>query len=68
MYDETVNLQRDKASDNKEIAGEKMALKREEMNLQRELKATDLEIARENKNKYDISTQKTNKKDKKKKS
>jgi hypothetical protein len=68
MYDETVNLQRDKANDNKAIAGEKMALKRDEMNLQRELKATDLEIARENKNKYDIATQKTNKKDKKKKS
>tara|TARA_R110002020_G_scaffold23658_5_gene78625 strand:- start:7364 stop:10150 length:2787 start_codon:yes stop_codon:yes gene_type:complete len=68
QYDETINLQRDKASDNKEIAREKMNLKKEEMNLQRELKATDLEIARENKNKYDVSSKKTKEKDKKKKS
>ena len=64
QYDETINLQRDKASDNKEIAREKMNLKKEEMNLQRELKATDLEIARENKNKYDVSSKKTKEKDK----
>lgn len=71
QYEQTMNLQQSKANDNKEIAREKMNLKKEEMNLQRELKAKDLEIARENKNKYDIPTAKpkeTKEKDTKKKS
>ena len=38
------------------------------MNLQRELKAKDLEIARENKNRYDVPASKTKNKDDKKKS
>ena len=59
QYEQTMNLQERKVNDNKEIQREKMNLKREEMNLQRELKNKDVEIAKENKNRYDVPAKKT---------
>ena len=42
-----------------------MEIEREKLNTQRQIAATNLEIARENKNKYDVKAK--DKKDKKKK-
>ena len=61
-YKETMNVQKDKLSENKVQHSDKMNLKREEMNMKRDLKQKDLEIARENKNQYDVKNKK-NKKD-----
>lgn len=54
QYQETVDIQKQKANDNRAQQAEKTQLKREEMALQREMKEKDLEIARENKNQYDF--------------
>jgi hypothetical protein len=61
-YKETMNVQKDKLSENKVQHTDKMNLKREEINMKRDLKQKDLEIARENKNQYDVKNKK-NKKD-----
>jgi hypothetical protein len=53
-YEQTMNIQQQKVNDNRAQQSEKNQLKREEMALQREMKEKDLEIARENKNQYDI--------------
>lgn len=54
QYQETIDIQQQKAADNRMSQTEKNQLKREEMNLQRELKEKDLQIAKENKNQYDM--------------
>jgi hypothetical protein len=61
-YKETMNVQKDKLTENKVQHTDKMNLKREEMNMKRDLKQKDLDIARENKNQYDVKNKK-NKKD-----
>jgi hypothetical protein len=64
-YQDTVNLQQQKESNRVAEGREKMNLKREEMNMKRELKEKDLQIARENKNQYDVKPSKEDKKKKK---
>lgn len=54
MYQDTASIQREKMSANREQHLDKMNLKREDMNLKRETNATNLQIAKENKNKYDV--------------
>ena len=54
QYQETINLQRDKAGDRKAEATQKINIKREELALKRDMKNKDLETARENKNQYDL--------------
>ena len=54
QYQETINLQRDKAGDRKAESTQKINIKREELALKRDMKNKDLEIARENKNQYDL--------------
>ena len=63
QYQESINLQREKASDRRNEQYEKLNLKREELALKRDMKNKDLEIARENKNQYDIPKKKKNKED-----
>jgi len=63
-YQDTVNIQREKMTNQVMQDNNKNQLKREEMNLKRDLKNKDVEIARENKNQYD--TAKTTKEKKKK--
>jgi hypothetical protein len=65
QYQETINIQQQKANDNRSQQSQKLDMKREEMSLKRELKNKDVQIAQENKNQYDM---KTSKKDKEKKS
>ena len=62
QYDQTMSLQREKENNRQVDEVQKSNIKREEMNLKRELKEKDLQIARENKNKYD--SPKKEKKDK----
>jgi len=52
-YQDTVNIQRTKETNRVNENLQKNNIKREEMSLKRDLKNTDLEIARENKNQYD---------------
>ena len=62
-YQDTINLNQQKESNRVAQDGAKNNLKREEMALKRDLKAQDLEIARENKNQYDTGkTSETKKK------
>jgi hypothetical protein len=53
-YEQTVNIQQQKANDSRNQHIEKLNLKREELNLKRELKDKDVQIAIENKNQYDM--------------
>ena len=62
QYKDTVSVQQQKASDNKQQHMDKMTLKREEMNMKRDMKQKDLEIARENKNQYDVKSKNDKKK------
>jgi len=62
QYKETASVQQQKASDSKAQHMDKMNLKREEMNTKREMKQKDLEIARENKNQYDVKSKNDKKK------
>lgn len=65
QFNETLNLQKTKESNRQAEHIDKQGLKREEMDLKRELKDKDLEIAKENKNQYDNKTEKPSDKDKK---
>lgn len=65
QYQQTVNIQQQKANDNRTQHADKQNIKREEMNLKRELKNKDLEIAKENKNQYDVGKNPKKKDDKK---
>lgn len=68
QYQETIDIQRDKVGANKTQHADKMNMKREEMNLKRDMKNTDLAIAKENKNQYDKPVKKETSTAKKKKS
>lgn len=63
-FQETMSLSRDKENNRRVERSEKMMLEHEKLALQRELKDKDLQIARENKNQYDV---KNSQKDKPKK-
>ena len=65
-YQDQMNFKRDQAIRDQGNKEAKMNLDKDKMNLQREVAQTNLEIARENKNKYD-TPKKTEKKSKKKK-
>jgi hypothetical protein len=54
QYQQTVNIQQQKADNSRSQQTEKNSLKREEMMLKRELKEKDLAIAKENKNRFDV--------------
>ena len=54
QYQQTIDIQQQKANDNRSQQTQKMNLKREEMAMKRELKEKDLQIAKENKNQYDV--------------
>jgi hypothetical protein len=58
QYQDTVNIQQEKLNQNQANQNQKMNLKREEMALKRDMKNKDLEIARENKNQYELKNQK----------
>lgn len=66
-YQEQTDIQREKLSNDKRNNTEKMALEREKMAHAERLKDKDVQIAKENKNQYDVP-KKTSDKDKKKKS
>jgi hypothetical protein len=52
-FQDTMNLQREKEGNRRMENVQKAQLEREKMNVQRELKEKDLQIARENKNRFD---------------
>ena len=54
QYQESINIQREKVAINQQQHADKLLIEREKMATQRELKEKDLEIARENKNQFDI--------------
>jgi hypothetical protein len=62
QYQQTVDIQQQKANENKAQHTEKLNLKREEMSMKRELKEKDLQIAKENKNQYDLKPSSNEKK------
>ena len=65
QYQDSINLQREKAGDRRAESTQKINLKREELALKRDMKNKDLEIARENRNQYDLpKTKKDAKEDK----
>jgi hypothetical protein len=66
QYQQTVDIQAQKANDAKSQHADKMNLKREEMAHQKELKEKDYQIAKENKNRYDVGGKVPKKEDKKK--
>jgi hypothetical protein len=53
-YEQTTNIQQQKVNNNQSQNAEKQNLKREDMALKRELKEKDLQIAKENRNQFDI--------------
>jgi hypothetical protein len=55
-YQNTMNIQQEKENNAVVQDGAKNELKREEMALKRDLKNKDVEIARENKNRFDVKT------------
>jgi hypothetical protein len=64
QYQQTIDIQQQKADESKSHNASKQQVKREEMALKRELKEKDVQIAMENKNQYDFKNPKE-KKDKK---
>ena len=62
-YIDTVGIQEKKANNDAKFKGEEINLKREDMQLKRDLKQTDLAIARENKNSFDNKDKKEKKKE-----
>ena len=66
QYQDQMNFKRDQAVRDESNKQEKLSLDRDKMTLQREVAQTNLEIARENKNRFD-NPKETEKKDKKKK-
>jgi len=64
QYQQTVNIQQQKADANRTQHAEKQNLKREELALKREMKEKDLQIAKENKNRFDFPKNSSDKKDK----
>ena len=62
QFQETMNLQQTKESNRQVIDREKAQLEREKLQAQMSMKQTDLDIARENKNKYDVKKKEPKKK------
>lgn len=65
-FQQAMSFDRDKESSRDQQFREKQVLEREKLNSQERMKQTELEIARENKNKYDVKSDKDKSKGKKK--
>jgi hypothetical protein len=65
-FQQAMSFDRDKESSRDQQFREKQLLEREKLTSQERMKQTELEIARENKNKYDTKSEKDNSKGKKK--
>jgi hypothetical protein len=61
-FQETMNLQNSKETNRKDIDREKAQIEREKLQSQMRIKQIDLDIARENKNKFDVKSKDTKKK------
>ena len=66
-FQENIEVQKDKVNNSQAQHVDKVNIKREEMNLKRDMKNTDLAIAKENKNQYDVGKAKSKAKPEKKK-
>jgi hypothetical protein len=64
-FQQTMGLKQQVQSNKEMNAREKLAIEREKIQAQRDMKNTELQIAKENKNKYDVSKSKENKQKKK---
>jgi hypothetical protein len=64
-YERTMNLENTKETNKTQIARDKLNLDKEKLNAQVNMKRMDVEIARENKNKYDVPSKKPDSKKKK---
>lgn len=64
-FQQTMGLKQQVQSHKEMNAREKLAIEREKIQAQKDMKTTDLQIAKENKNKYDVSKTKDNKQKKK---
>ena len=64
-YREQMNLKKEQISSNNNMNKQKLQIEREKLRTQRDIAEKNLEIARENKNKYDVEPKKKNKNDKK---
>ena len=62
QYREQMNFKREQATNDNSNKRAKMDIDREKLATQREIAAKNLEIARENKNKYDVKPKKKDKK------
>ena len=62
QYQEQMNFKREQAAINNTMAQRKMDVERDKLATQRQVADTNLEIARENKNKYDVQSKKNDKK------
>ena len=62
QYQEQMNFKREQAAINNTMTQRKMDVERDKLATQRQVADTNLEIARENKNKYDVQSKKNNKK------
>jgi hypothetical protein len=62
QYKENMNLQYNKESNRTENDREKAQIEREKLQAQMQMKQMDLNIARENKNKFDVKAKNNNKK------
>jgi hypothetical protein len=62
QYQEQMNFKREQAAINNTMAQRKMDVERDKLATQRQVADTNLEIARENKNKYDVQSKKDDKK------
>jgi hypothetical protein len=64
-FQQTMGLKQQVQSNKEMNAREKLAIEREKIQAQRDMKNTELQIAKENKNKYDVGKSKENKQKKK---
>ena len=62
QYQEQMNFKREQAAINNTMTQRKMDVERDKLATQRQVADTNLEIARENKNKYDVQSKKNDKK------
>ena len=63
-YREQMSFKREESARNAGVQESKMDIERERLTTQRDIANTNLQIARENKNKYDVAAKKEDKKDK----
>jgi hypothetical protein len=64
-YREQMNIKKEQISSNNNLNKQKLQIEREKLRTQRDIAEKNLEIAKENKNKYDVEPKKKNKNDKK---